>query len=311
MKIGLILPLLVLIGCGVTTKNSIVSPEGKVKLIKNPPWTVRVARNFYVDRIEESNYFYRDILREIEKRYGKDNDYYRSMIPDTTVWSKTPLVDGNEKFVEGFRNLSEVYFNLKDLRFFPVVGVSFEQAKEYCRFRSELVFEYYLVYLGKIPNYLNRNSDEVFTIQKYFEGNFLGIKPDKDMPYPDFRLPTEAEWEQIAKGKFDNNDPELGLKLRKKSKNIPFNTYEYAHRPKRDTNLLNITMHYAAFDPNDFGIYNLIGNVAEMTSSKGIAKGGSWMHKISESRIAAHQVYSEPTSWLGFRCVCRWKFYEE
>jgi len=47
--------------------------------------------------------------------------------------------------------------------------------------------------------------------------------------------------------------------------------------------------------------YNLIGNVAEMTSIKGIAKGGSYHHYASE--IGEHKVqkYTKPEPWLGFR----------
>jgi formylglycine-generating enzyme required for sulfatase activity len=55
------------------------------------------------------------------------------------------------------------------------------------------------------------------------------------------------------------------------------------------------------FFPNCFGAMDLQGNAAEMTSDKGIAKGGSYIHPASECQPEAVQNYTEPQSWLGFR----------
>ena len=65
----------------------------------------------------------------------------------------------------------------------------------------------------------------------------------------------------------------------------------------------DITAPILAYWPNKLGIYNLIGNVAEMTSIKGIAKGGSWKHTEDEISVDKDFEYTESTSWLGFRCV--------
>lgn len=55
------------------------------------------------------------------------------------------------------------------------------------------------------------------------------------------------------------------------------------------------------FYPYIFGYYNMKGNVAEMTSTKGIAKGGSYAHYASESNPKNNQIYTKPEPWLGFR----------
>ncbi|WP_338792511.1 SUMF1/EgtB/PvdO family nonheme iron enzyme [Bernardetia sp. MNP-M8] len=44
-------------------------------------------------------------------------------------------------------------------------------------------------------------------------------------------------------------------------------------------------------------------HVAEMTSEKGIAKGGSFAHTLEECAADRVQVYDSPQAWLGFRCV--------
>lgn len=55
------------------------------------------------------------------------------------------------------------------------------------------------------------------------------------------------------------------------------------------------------FFPDYMGLYNIRGNVAEMTSVKGIAKGGSCNHYASETMPGRVQYYTKPESWLGFR----------
>jgi hypothetical protein len=50
-------------------------------------------------------------------------------------------------------------------------------------------------------------------------------------------------------------------------------------------------------------LYNLRGNAAEMTSEKGIAFGGSYLHRANCSYVNDFQKYESSEEWLGFRCV--------
>jgi len=56
--------------------------------------------------------------------------------------------------------------------------------------------------------------------------------------------------------------------------------------------------------PNGFGLVNMIGNVAEMTNVKCVAKGGSWNHYLNQSEIIKQIAYGKSKLWLGFRCIC-------
>jgi len=58
-----------------------------------------------------------------------------------------------------------------------------------------------------------------------------------------------------------------------------------------------------AYWPTKKGIFNLQGNAAEMTSTKGIAMGGSFAHTARESYNDKVQFYIQPEQWLGFRYV--------
>ena len=55
--------------------------------------------------------------------------------------------------------------------------------------------------------------------------------------------------------------------------------------------------------PSDLGLYNLQGNASEMTSTKGIAMGGSFRHPARESYNDRTQEYGKPEDWLGFRYI--------
>ncbi|MCB9183638.1 MAG: SUMF1/EgtB/PvdO family nonheme iron enzyme [Flavobacteriales bacterium] len=59
--------------------------------------------------------------------------------------------------------------------------------------------------------------------------------------------------------------------------------------------------------PDSVGLYQLHGNVAEMTSIPGIAMGGSYQDPARECAPGRKQPYTKPEPWLGFRCVARVK----
>jgi formylglycine-generating enzyme required for sulfatase activity len=57
---------------------------------------------------------------------------------------------------------------------------------------------------------------------------------------------------------------------------------------------------------NNYGLYNMIGNVAEMVAQKGISKGGDYYHNLFEAKPKKNIPYSKQEAWLGFRCACRY-----
>jgi hypothetical protein len=57
----------------------------------------------------------------------------------------------------------------------------------------------------------------------------------------------------------------------------------------------------ASYFPNNIGLYDVIGNVAEMIADKGKACGGSWDELPSESTIHSVKDYAHPDATIGFR----------
>lgn len=200
------------------------------------------------------------------------------------------------------------YFSYHGTRHSPVVGVSYEQAVAYCKWRS-----------GFVTDFFNKTLKDK---NKYnmFEGKTIRFV---------FRLPTEKEWEAAAAANLDLNQypygqrdiyqkPHKKLKIQKhhnkadadriRSFNnsdtvLIFNVFDRIHPVTKPI------WHQAQpiFDnhPNDWGFYNMIGNVAEMVQEKGISKGGSYYNKLEDSKIKKNLPYHHPERWLGFRCVCQ------
>ncbi|PHI19152.1 hypothetical protein CEQ90_14505 [Lewinellaceae bacterium SD302] len=64
-----------------------------------------------------------------------------------------------------------------------------------------------------------------------------------------------------------------------------------------------LTVPVDAYFPNDYGIYNLSGNAAEMTSQDGVDVGGSWADHALDMEIGRRQKRTTPHPAVGFRLV--------
>lgn len=279
------------------------------KKYDTPPGTIRIGENFFADETELPNLYYREYLYWVSKVHG--DSLFLESLPDTTVW--------NDELVFASPYV-ETYHQHPAFDMYPVVGLSHKQASDYLKWRSDRVYEMLLIEKGVIEPHFDQSADNYFSIEHYLSGNYFDYQPDTAaVPYiPKYRLPTEEEWEFLAGGGLDKSKYPYGFNTesgriykimnKKKNKNSKLYNLKFAHDPESDLNE-NITSPapVTSFLPNDYGIYHTIGNLAEMTATPGIAKGGSFLHKKAESSIANYQTYDKPTKWLGLRGVCTWE----
>jgi formylglycine-generating enzyme required for sulfatase activity len=245
---------------------------------KLPPGTVQVNDTLFADKTEVANIHWREYLYSILST--KTESEYLEALQDTSVWNADTTT----------RAFVEYYHKHPGYNNYPAVGISYEQAVEYCKWRT------YVTNLGAYLDEMKFKNPE-----KHFNDSFQ-IKFY-------YRLPTLPEWEMISAGTLNVNDFPYGAKeinpVWKRKKIKAFNCI-YTDEKKLGDSLrkrIYYTAEINSFYPNTSGCYNMIGNVAEMVLEKGIAKGGSYIHSLDSCKISSNQYYSQPERWLGFRCV--------
>jgi formylglycine-generating enzyme required for sulfatase activity len=229
-----------------------------------PPGTVQITENFFADEVEITNFSWREYENWTKIKYGKFSPEHLATLPDTNVWRNK--ISYNEPY-------ASYYYQHPAYKNYPVVGISYEQAVAYCKWRTEKVKEFYR----------------------------FRYKKEIDIEY---RLPSKQEWEIICCSypiyMNNNGKNEKGFH----TFNFADTSYSYGKNGQIPKEYPDVTAPVTSYARNMFGIYNTYGNVAEMLSEKGICKGGSWKHNFEECRAGKDIPYEKPTAWLGLRCVC-------
>ncbi len=260
------------------------------------------VQSFYLDETEVTNMMYMEYLDWLKRVFPPTEENYKNIYegasPDTLVWRNR--LGYNE-------TMTNNYLRHPAYADYPVVGVNWIQAVEFCKWRTDRVNENILEqnkYLKKDAK-LGATAESTFSTETYinapsktFGGDEelvlkkgrKGSKADSTNVYanrssglinPEYRLPTEAEWEYAAAADVGNRE----YNMYKGQKKYPWSG-KYTRNSKRKVmgdQLANfkqgkgdyggiagwsddgadITAKAKSYPPNDFGLYDMAGNVAE------------------------------------------------
>ncbi len=251
--------------------------------------------NFDEQRYEGNVY---DVDGELVPITNRSSFIFQDQVPvypDTLTWIRDFTYSYNEP-------LATRYFWHPGFDDYPVVGITWKQAIAFCNWRTKIQTEY------------------------------LSMKGEPELQV--YRLPTEVEWEYAARGgKNFSMFPWGGYYTRDEDGVFLANFKPLRGNYVEDGGIAS--MKVGSYDPNEYGIYDMAGNVAEWTSTafdeagynyfsdlnatftynarpddppvmkRKVIRGGSWKDISSYIQVSTRNYeYQDTTkSYVGFRCV--------
>jgi gliding motility-associated lipoprotein GldJ len=266
-------------------------------------------QSFFMDETEVTNKMYAEYLYWVKAVFPPTEENYKNIyngaIPDTLVWRNR--LGYNETMTNNYLR-HPAYAN------YPVVGVNWIQATEFCKWRTNRVNENileqakYLKKDNKVSLGVDVKGEASFDTEAYINSPSKSLGGNEEVVLkkgangkkqvgddaknvyaqrssglilPEYRLPTESEWEYAAVALVGNRE----YNIYKGQKKYPWNG-QYTRSSKRQSKgdqLANfkqgkgdyggiagwsddgadITNEVKRYAPNDFGLYDMAGNVAE------------------------------------------------
>lgn len=168
-----------------------------------------------------------------------------NVYPDTLAWVHDFTYAFNEP-------LTNMYFWHPSYDDYPVVGVSWKQARAFSIWRSHL-----------LNNYLIGTGQSIVN---------------------DFRLPTESEWEYAARGGLEKSPYPWGGPYIRNAKGCFLGNFKPMRGSYVDDGGFH-TLYVYSYNPNEYGLYCMAGNVSEWTSNAFDESAYDFQHDLNPDYV--------------------------
>ena len=246
---------------------------------------------FYMDDTEITNNEYRQFVVDISEGSEVDlgDDYvFEDLYPDTTVWTRDFSHHMGDPLVQ-------YYYMHPAFDDYPVVGIDWKAAQYFCDWRTQHLNDY-----------------------RVSQGEII---------LPNFRLPSEAEWEYAARGGRDMAKYPWGNPYIRNAKGCMIANFKPGRGNYFDDGYA-YTGPVDSYFPNDYGLFCMAGNVSEWVQDafhpasyplvwdlnptywedsepQKVVRGGSWkdVAYYLETGTRAYEHEDSARSYIGFRCA--------
>ena len=246
---------------------------------------------FYMDDTEITNNEYRQFVVSISEGSEVDlgDDYvFEDLYPDTTVWFRDFSHHMGDPLVQ-------YYYMHPAFDDYPVVGVDWKAAQYFCDWRTQHLNDY-----------------------RVSQGEII---------LPNFRLPSEAEWEYAARGGRDMAKYPWGNPYIRNAKGCMIANFKPGRGNYFDDGYA-YTAPVDSYFPNDYGLFCMAGNVSEWVQDafhpasyplvwdlnptywkdsepQKVVRGGSWkdVAYYLETGTRSYEHQDSARSFIGFRCA--------
>lgn len=308
LRILLLISIVSVAAC--VAKNYVVydTPRKPQKVAFLPPGTVWLRDSVFIDETEIRNLDYLEFLYWLSRH---DTALYRKMQIDSI---------GQHRFFE-LPGTVNYYLRHPAYRDYPCTAITYDQALTYCKWRTQMVNN--LIYINEHggPNAFPADSIGILNTPAYVE----------------YRLPTKEEWEYASAAGLPYSNFPFGYYSLLDKNNFPVSRtsegellYKQLKYNPKAKSCWSPKYFFSSADPldpvyhgtpNNYGIYNLLGNVSELiqdsafkglntqTDLKGLAiRSNPKDYTTIDTTCNGYDYkytfhYTKAQPWLGFRCI--------
>ena len=269
-KIVFLSILLFLISC-LSSKNRLVVKK------ENPPGTVWLRDNLYMDCTPVCNVHYREYEYYMNKKLKYNFSAFQHLVDSLPYYGFDIKNFTDHYLFPPDKDSSQYKVNLKSAvasnkypfyydylhnptyNNYPMINISYQVATAYCEWRTNMVMLYYSAI---------KSENKRLAAHKKIK----------------YRLPSKEEWEYALK-------------------HLPIiRTYNDFSSKTDNIKLKKFLLNEEFTNVSDKKF--TLSNFSEMVAEKNIAKGRNWLDSLSFKNENYTTSYEDATDWIGFRCIC-------